>query len=208
MPAPKRRSIALETAGPAAPAAAQAQRQQQQQQPCGDAPAACSSLQHQVGSGLTSAAISAVAAARDPGTSAPAGASSDGDPASNSSSGSGLDITTLAAAVAASKLGLLDQLGGALEAQGPGVAAARDCDGRSCLHYAAGYGHEACVDLLLGRGADPEAADGNGGAPRGSCWPAGLGGGGLWPAGPPLPFPCPLGLPALSWLAEQAADGP
>jgi ankyrin repeat protein len=71
--------------------------------------------------------------------------------------------------VAASKLGLLDQLSGALEAQGACVAAARDCDGRSCLHYAAGYGHEECADLLLDKGADPKAADGNGGlllAPR------------------------------------------
>jgi hypothetical protein len=44
-----------------------------------------------------------------------------------------------------------------------GVATARDCDGRSCLHYAAGYGNEECVDLLLERGANAQVADGNGG---------------------------------------------
>ncbi len=34
------------------------------------------------------------------------------------------------------------------------VRARRDVEGRTCLHYAAGYGQEECVDLLLGQGAD------------------------------------------------------
>lgn len=70
-----------------------------------------------------------------------------------------------AAAFAAAKLGLTDQLaaqlapaagaprGGASAAGGAPhpLAAARDEEGRCCLHYAAGYGHEGCVELLLAR---------------------------------------------------------
>lgn len=152
-----------------------------------------SSLQHQVSSGLTAAAISAAAAAatssssKDTATSAassavasssqgaascdasangpcaaakPAKTCSGSSNGNSSSSSSAADINTLAAAVAASKLGLLEQLTSALESSG--VATARDCDGRSCLHYAAGYGNEECVDLLLERGADAQVADGNG----------------------------------------------
>jgi hypothetical protein len=33
----------------------------------------------------------------------------------------------------------------------------RDAEGRACLHYAAGYGHEECVDLLLAKGAEPRS---------------------------------------------------
>ena len=41
----------------------------------------------------------------------------------------------------------------------------RDADGRTCLHYAAGYGHEECVDTLLAKGASTRAKDVNGDVP-------------------------------------------
>lgn len=47
------------------------------------------------------------------------------------------------AAFVAAKLGLSDQLESAL-AKTPGLACLRDAEGRCCLHYAAGYGHEVC----------------------------------------------------------------
>jgi ankyrin repeat protein len=53
-------------------------------------------------------------------------------------------------ALAAAKLGLPDQLSSAL-AVAPAAACLRDVDGRCCLHYAAGYGHEECVDVLLAK---------------------------------------------------------
>ena len=34
--------------------------------------------------------------------------------------------------------------------------------GRTCLHYAAGYGHEECVERLLEKKFDPVAQDHNG----------------------------------------------
>jgi hypothetical protein len=84
-----------------------------------------------------------------------------------------------AAAFAAAKLGIADRLAAALAPAptrprargGPrpgdaahageaaaaggatrtcaGVVEARDQDGRCCLHYSAGYGHNNCVDLLI-----------------------------------------------------------
>jgi len=74
---------------------------------------------------------------------------------SNSSKSGGTMNATAAAAstaLAAAKLGLIDQLSTALSAA-PAAAGLRDMDGRCCLHYAAGYGHEECVDLLLSKGA-------------------------------------------------------
>jgi ankyrin repeat protein len=74
----------------------------------------------------------------------------------SSKSGSSINATAAAAAaastaLAAAKLGLMDQLSTALSAA-PAAAGLRDMDGRCCLHYAAGYGHEECVDLLLSKG--------------------------------------------------------
>jgi hypothetical protein len=66
-----------------------------------------------------------------------------------------------AAALAACKLGLVDQLAAALAAC-PAAANAKDHDGRGCLHFAAGYGQEESVTLLLSKGADPRARDGKG----------------------------------------------
>ena len=66
-----------------------------------------------------------------------------------------------AAALAACKLGLVDQLAAALAAC-PAAANAKDPDGRGCLHFAAGYGQEESVSLLLSKGADPRARDGKG----------------------------------------------
>lgn len=54
--------------------------------------------------------------------------------------GSGFAATASAAFVAA-KLGLSDQLESTV-AKTPGLAGLRDAEGRCCLHYAAGYGHE------------------------------------------------------------------
>jgi hypothetical protein len=57
--------------------------------------------------------------------------------------GAGLSAAAAAASAAfvAAKLGLGDQLEAAL-AKTPGFSCLRDADGRCCLHYAAGYGHE------------------------------------------------------------------
>jgi hypothetical protein len=58
-----------------------------------------------------------------------------------------LSTASLSAAAAASaafvaaRLGLCDQLRSA-QAKTPGVAMLRDGEGRTCLHYAAGFGHE------------------------------------------------------------------
>lgn len=41
----------------------------------------------------------------------------------------------------------------------------RDADGRGPLHFAAGYGHDACAELLLAKGADPAARDAAGDTP-------------------------------------------
>eukprot|EP00798_Chlamydomonas_sp_ICE-L_P024342 gene24342-9958_t len=74
------------------------------------------------------------------------------------------DQTRLSAAVAASKLGLNEQLQKAL-IQCKAIVRARDNEGRSCLHYSAGYGHEECVNTLLEKGADPLSCDANGDVP-------------------------------------------
>ncbi|GIL80564.1 hypothetical protein Vretimale_16013 [Volvox reticuliferus] len=74
------------------------------------------------------------------------------------------DISTLASAVAASKLGLVDQLSQAL-ATCAAVAFAKDTEDRTCLHYAAGYGHEECVSLLLEHHSDTRVRDANGDVP-------------------------------------------
>lgn len=57
--------------------------------------------------------------------------------------GGGLTAAAAAASAAfmAAKLGLGDQLESAL-VKTPGLACLRDAEGRCCLHYAAGYGHE------------------------------------------------------------------
>jgi hypothetical protein len=57
--------------------------------------------------------------------------------------GGGLSAAAAAASAAfvAAKLGLSDQLESAV-AKTPGLACLRDAEGRCCLHYAAGYGHE------------------------------------------------------------------
>jgi hypothetical protein len=57
--------------------------------------------------------------------------------------GGGLSAAAAAASAAfvAAKLGLNDQLESAV-AKTPGLACLRDAEGRCCLHYAAGYGHE------------------------------------------------------------------
>eukprot|EP00878_Enallax_costatus_P008107 GHUV01008478.1.p1 GENE.GHUV01008478.1~~GHUV01008478.1.p1 ORF type:complete len:356 (+),score=151.08 GHUV01008478.1:628-1695(+) len=67
---------------------------------------------------------------------------------------SSLTATTAAAstALAATKLGLNEQLATAL-AVAPAAATLRDVDGRCCLHYAAAYGHEECIDTLLAKGS-------------------------------------------------------
>lgn len=74
------------------------------------------------------------------------------------------DLQTIAAAVAATKLGVTEQLIAALDAC-EAVVNARDSEARTCLHYAAGYGHEDCVDALLTRSADPKSRDNNGDVP-------------------------------------------
>ncbi|PNG99977.1 Ankyrin repeat domain-containing protein 55 [Tetrabaena socialis] len=74
------------------------------------------------------------------------------------------DISVLASAVAASKLGLVDNLSAALTTSAA-VAFAKDAEDRTCLHYAAGYGHEECVGLLLEHRADPRVRDANGDVP-------------------------------------------
>ncbi|KAA6417014.1 MAG: hypothetical protein FRX49_13015, partial [Trebouxia sp. A1-2] len=63
--------------------------------------------------------------------------------------------------MAASKLGMMDKLLAAIEKQ-PSLAQSRDGEGRTCLHYAAGYGHEECVERLLEKKFDPVAQDHNG----------------------------------------------
>ncbi|KXZ46695.1 hypothetical protein GPECTOR_41g659 [Gonium pectorale] len=75
-----------------------------------------------------------------------------------------LDINVLASAVAASKLGLVEQLSQALSAS-VAVAFAKDAEDRTCLHYAAGYGHEECVSLLLEARSDTRVRDANGDLP-------------------------------------------
>ncbi|EFJ40619.1 hypothetical protein VOLCADRAFT_99563 [Volvox carteri f. nagariensis] len=74
------------------------------------------------------------------------------------------DISVLASAVAASKLGLVDQLSQALTSCAA-VAFAKDAEDRTCLHYAAGYGHEECVSLLLEHRSDTRVRDANGDVP-------------------------------------------
>jgi hypothetical protein len=60
--------------------------------------------------------------------------------------GGGLSAAAAAASAAfvAAKLGLSDQLESAV-AKTPGLACLRDAEGRCCLHYAAGYGHEVNI---------------------------------------------------------------
>lgn len=41
----------------------------------------------------------------------------------------------------------------------------RDAEDRTCLHYAAGYGHEECVSLLLEARSDTRVRDANGDVP-------------------------------------------
>lgn len=65
-------------------------------------------------------------------------------------------------------LGLRHHAASALLPQPPPAcppARRRDSEGRTCLHYAAGYGHEECVDVLLEHSADPRARDSNGDVP-------------------------------------------
>jgi hypothetical protein len=73
-----------------------------------------------------------------------------GSSSSTASKPGGMPAAAAAAstALAAAKLGLPDQLSSAL-AVAPAAACLRDVDGRCCLHYAAGFGHEECVDVLL-----------------------------------------------------------
>lgn len=63
--------------------------------------------------------------------------------ASNNTNSAVLSAAAAAASAAfvAAKLGLNDQLEGPLS-KNPGLASLRDAEGRCCLHYAAGYGHE------------------------------------------------------------------
>ncbi|KAL0022409.1 hypothetical protein WJX77_009167 [Trebouxia sp. C0004] len=63
--------------------------------------------------------------------------------------------------MAASKLGMMDKLLSAVEKL-PSLAQSRDGEGRTCLHYVAGYGHEECVERLLEKKFDPEVQDHNG----------------------------------------------
>lgn len=74
------------------------------------------------------------------------------------------ELATIAAAVAAAKLGLADHLDSAIKTNKKSVSA-RDAEGRTCLHYAAGYGHEECVELLLSAHGDPKVKDINGDLP-------------------------------------------
>lgn len=69
-----------------------------------------------------------------------------------------------ASAIAASKLGLAEQLSTSIGTC-KDVVLSRDSEGRTALHYAAGYGHEECVDLLLSGGADARARDATGDVP-------------------------------------------
>ncbi|GFH16233.1 ANK_REP_REGION domain-containing protein, partial [Haematococcus lacustris] len=78
--------------------------------------------------------------------------------------GSAVEPAVLAAAVAYSKLGLVEQLVTSLR-QHPGLLHCRDGEGRSCLHYAAGYGSEEVVDMLLAKAADARCGDVNGDLP-------------------------------------------
>ncbi|DBA68766.1 TPA: hypothetical protein ACH3X2_013381 [Trebouxia sp. C0005] len=80
-------------------------------------------------------------------------------PAAKTGGAAAVDITS--AAMAASKLGMMDKLLAAIEKQ-PSLAQSRDGEGRTCLHYAAGYGHEECVERLLEKKFDPVAQDHNG----------------------------------------------
>ncbi|MFN8018593.1 MAG: ankyrin repeat domain-containing protein [Acidimicrobiales bacterium] len=64
----------------------------------------------------------------------------------------GLDLATL---------GRVDELREALDAD-PGLATAFADDGFTALHLAAWFGHEKVAELLLARGADPEAVATNG----------------------------------------------
>lgn len=43
-----------------------------------------------------------------------------------------------------------------------GVQTASACSGRTCLHYAAGYGHEECVERLLEKRFDSLIQDNSG----------------------------------------------
>ncbi|KAK9846313.1 hypothetical protein WJX81_001373 [Elliptochloris bilobata] len=68
-------------------------------------------------------------------------------------------------ALAAAKLGIVEQLEQALDAHALALSA-RDAEGRTPLHWSAGFGHERCVDLLLARpGVDPAPADAEGDSP-------------------------------------------
>lgn len=69
--------------------------------------------------------------------------------------GAGLDVFDAAA------LGHLDRLRALLDEDASAVAAFAD-DGFSALHLAAWFGHPRAAELLLGRGADPEAIATNG----------------------------------------------
>jgi hypothetical protein len=64
--------------------------------------------------------------------------------------GAGLSAAAAAASAAfvAAKLGLGDQLEAAL-AKTPGCSCLRDAEGRCCLHYAAGYGHEVRLLMMM-----------------------------------------------------------
>lgn len=86
--------------------------------------------------------------------------------------GGGLTAAAAAASAAfvAAKLGLGDQLESAL-VKTPGLACLRDAEGRCCLHYAAGYGHEVSAASPAARLTSP------------ACFVAGTLGGphpGLW----------------------------
>lgn len=71
--------------------------------------------------------------------------------------GAGAGLPAASAAFVAARLGLLEQLAAA--AKHPGFGGWRDADGRSCLHFAAGLGHDDCVELILERcGSDAARA--------------------------------------------------
>lgn len=80
------------------------------------------------------------------------------------SNATGEHLTAFASAIAAAKLGLSEQLSSAISTC-KAVVSSRDTEGRTALHYAAGYGHDQCVDLLLSNGADVRVRDATGEVP-------------------------------------------
>lgn len=133
--------------------------------PAGISPAAAASAQPAVGAQPTttldhpttssSSSSTHTADSKAPAAGAKAPSSSSSSPAggacvklaagskSVTAGSAGLSAAAAAASAAfvAAKLGLADQLESAL-AKTPGMACLRDAEGRCCLHYAAGYGHE------------------------------------------------------------------